>query len=79
MNNNTSTIINLEDFYNINEWITGSRTQQIYFNLLLRGSIGGFEASTFHRNCDSKPNLLVLILTTQNRKFGGYTKIPFTS
>lgn len=41
--------------------------------LLFRSSIHGDNAQTFHRLCDYKNNLLFLIKTTKNLRFGGFT------
>ena len=34
---------------------------------------------TFHEKCDGVANTLILIETTENRRFGGFTSIPWSS
>jgi len=41
--------------------------------LLFRGSKRGFRGKKFHSSCDSHSNLLVLVKSTKNKIFGGYT------
>jgi hypothetical protein len=41
--------------------------------LLFRGSKYGFRAKEFHSSCDYEANLLVLVKSTKNKIFGGYT------
>jgi hypothetical protein len=43
--------------------------------LIYRGSQDGFTAKSFHKKCDNKSSVLVLIKTTQNSIFGGYSSI----
>ena len=44
------------------------------WNLIYRASQDGFEAVSFHAKCDSKPNTLVIIQSTNGNIFGGYTE-----
>jgi hypothetical protein len=44
------------------------------WNLIYKASQDGFEASSFHSKCDSKPNTLVLIKSEIGNIFGGYTE-----
>jgi hypothetical protein len=44
------------------------------WNLIYRASQNGFEASSFHSKCDNKPNTLIIIKTTNDNVFGGYTE-----
>jgi hypothetical protein len=48
-------------------------------NLLYRGSLHGFQASTFHRLCDDKGATLTVVRSTSNHTFGGYTSLPWDS
>ena len=43
--------------------------------LLFRSSIHGDKALDFHKLCDYKNNLLFLIKTNKNKRFGGFTSI----
>lgn len=47
------------------------------FELLYRGTRDGDESKTFHRLCDNKPNILVIVQTTKNKRFGGFCTIGY--
>ena len=47
-------------------------------NLLYRCSRDGDSISSFHKNCDNHSNLLFLIETKENRKFGGFTSLRYS-
>ena len=49
------------------------------FELLYRATRDGDEAEVFHRLCDNKQNILVIVETTKNRKFGGFCSIGYKS
>lgn len=42
--------------------------------LLFRASRDGYSYSNFHSKCDGKVNTLILVETTNRRRFGGYTE-----
>jgi len=42
--------------------------------LIYRATQDGFEASQFHSKCDDKPNTLIIIKSTNDNIFGGYTE-----
>ena len=42
--------------------------------LLFRASRDGYGYSNFHSKCDGKVNTLILVETTNSRRFGGYTE-----
>jgi hypothetical protein len=44
------------------------------WNLIYRASKDGFEATNFHSKCDNKPNTLIIIKSTNDNVFGGYTE-----
>ena len=44
------------------------------FTLLFRASRDGYSYSNFHSKCDGKVNTLILVETTNRRRFGGYTE-----
>ena len=46
-------------------------------NLLYRCSRDGDSISNFHSHCDNHPNLLVVVETSENRKFGGFTSVNY--
>ena len=47
--------------------------------LLYRGSRDGFKSSIFHEKCDKKGHTLVIIESTDNYIFGGYSSIDWES
>ena len=44
------------------------------WNLIYRASKDGFEAINFHSKCDDKLNTLIIIKSTNDNVFGGYTE-----
>lgn len=48
-------------------------------NLLYRGSENGFKAKDFHGLCNDKGATLTVLTTSTNRKFGGFTSLPWQS
>ena len=68
----------------IKQWLNKPNSKSNYKNLenislLYRGSRDGFKASDFHRLCDNKGETLVIIKSTDNYIFGGYTSINWES
>lgn len=49
------------------------------FKLIYRASRDGFEAKNFHKKCDSIGNTLVVIKSSENTIFGGFTKVKWSS
>ena len=39
----------------------------------------GGDSINFHKKCDNIPNTLILIKSEGNRRFGGFTPIPWKS
>lgn len=68
-------ITSLEEEDLISQWI--SKESPVKFNLMYQGSKDGFSAKDFHRLCDKVPSLLVIIKSTNDSTFGGYTGQPF--
>ena len=54
-------------------------TKNFKFELLYRGSRDGDDSKTFHNLCDNKRNILVLVETSKNLKFGGFCSIGYNS
>lgn len=50
-----------------------SRGKNICYDLLYKASSDGGSAETFHSKCDKARATLVLVETTEGRRFGGYT------
>ena len=48
-------------------------------NKLYQATIDGGDPINFHSKCDNIPNTLVLIKSEGNRRFGGFTPIPWKS
>ena len=48
-------------------------------NLLFRCTCDGDSNSKFHSNCDNHSNLLWVIESAENRKFGGFTSLTYSS
>ena len=46
---------------------------------LYQATIDGGEPINFHNKCDNIPNTLVLLKSEDNRRFGGFTPIPWKS
>ena len=61
----------------IKEWL--GKGDNVKLNLLYRGSVDGFAASDFHRQCDNKGSTLTVIESTNNKRFGGYTPLDWKS
>jgi len=49
------------------------------FELIYRASRDGDSPEAFHQKCDDKGPTLVIIETDEGRKFGGYTKVSWSS
>lgn len=45
--------------------------------LVYRASEHGFKASDFHKYCDNKGATISIISNTENRFFGGFTKLSW--
>ena len=59
------------DLNKIKEWISPGK--DIKFDLLYKKSRDGRSTKNFHAHCDNKGKTLILIETTEGRKFGGVT------
>ena len=49
------------------------------FQTLFQSSVDGDSVKVFHKFCDGEPNLIFLIQSNDGKRFGGYTKIGFSS
>ena len=49
------------------------------FQIIFQTALDGDSAKNFHKFCDSEPNIIVLVESKNNNRFGGYTKIGFSS
>ena len=46
-------------------------------NKLYQATIDGGDPAKFHSKCDNKPNTLVIIKSQDQKRFGGFTPIPW--
>ena len=87
MNSKIEDIINSEIITNINEIKLILNNLPNFnkfdnlpeFQALFKSSFDGDSAKDFHKFCDGEPNLIILVESTDGKKFGGYTKIGFSS
>ena len=56
----------------LDKWVTEVKGKVAY-QLLWRGSQDGFEAKTFHDKCNNKGPTLTVIVSNNDKIFGGYT------
>lgn len=62
-----------------NDWIDPYGEKNITSELLFRTSVNGDSASTFHQKCDGKGANITFIKTTNGKRIGGFTMIPWTN
>ena len=48
------------------------------FRLIYKASVDGFSSRKFHFKCDAHEKTLVVVKTTQNFVFGGYTEVNWS-
>ena len=53
--------------------------KNIKFNLIFKADKNNSSISNFHKNCDEKKNVLILIRTDKDVRFGGFTSEGFDS
>jgi len=51
----------------------GENSDKVIFNLIYKATENSDKAQAFHERCDQSKNTLVLIETSENRRFGGFT------
>ena len=67
--NKQNTIIN---------WIKSKvNKNEISFKLIFKMTVNGYEGKNFHQYCDNKGPTLILIKTTKDRIFGGFTPLDW--
>ena len=47
--------------------------RNIKYKLLYRATVDGDSSTDFHNKCDNIPNTLILVKTSENKRFGGFT------
>ena len=73
-----SSIINndIQKKTKIIEWIMEKTNKNIFkFELIFRMSIHGSDSGDFYKYCENKGPTLLLIKTTKNKIFGGFTPL----
>ena len=70
-----SEILKHDEISLIKDWLG----QNFKIELLFSSNIHEKSTKTFHENCDGKNNTLVLIESDTDRRFGGFTKLPWSS
>ena len=55
----------------ISKWVYHNKDASVHFRLLYKKSRDGSSTKDFHKHCDNKGETLILIETTEGRKFGG--------
>ena len=60
-----------EDLNKIEKWVYHGKDEYVHFGLLYKKSRDGSSTKDFHKHCDNKGETLILIETTEGRKFGG--------
>ena len=73
----SSSIISLNEMKLISSWINPSSYHTYQYKLLYKASRDGDTAEIFHQKCGFKNNTLVLISTTNNWRFGGFTDMSW--
>jgi len=62
----------------LDKWVTEvNPSKPTKYQLLWRGSKDGYEASTFHSKCNGKGPTVTVILSNNDRIFGGYTSVSW--
>jgi len=74
-----SAIVKNDEKKMINDWIDPYGEKNITCELLFRTSVNGDSASTFHQKCDGKGATITFIKTTNGKRIGGFTMIPWTN
>ena len=54
-----------------------TQTKEIEFKLIFKMTKNGYRSQDFHKHCDKKGPTLVLIKTTKNKIFGGFTPLDW--
>src|SRR5206468_3028630 len=89
--NFNSNLINIEQaFYlqkdifnidnNLSTFLNDNNRTIIEFKLLLRGSTNGFASKNFHKLCDKKKQIIVVIKIKENKQIiGGYNSVGWNN
>ena len=73
-----SNIFNFEDMCLISSGIKKNLNKNIKnYNLIFKASKDGYKGEDFHKKCDGVSNTLIIILTKNGRRFGGFTDLTW--
>ena len=72
---NLSQILNSDDILLFKEWLG----DEFNIKLIYSSNTHPKETKSFHEACDGISNTLVIVKSDTNCKFGGYTKLPWSS
>lgn len=70
-----SLILRMEEIPLVKNWINPNK--EVSMELLYRASLYGDDRKIFHQYCDGKGPTIIFIKTTEGRRIGGYTSIPW--
>ena len=71
--NNEFCLMNEEEKYLISNWIEEKSKKE--FKLIFKSSLNDDLIKTFHEKCDNKNNTLIIIKSSNGKKFGGYNPL----
>ena len=60
-------------------WVTEAAKGKVRYELLWKGNRDGFYAGTFHSRCNNKGPTVTVILSNNDKIFGGYTSQSWTN
>ena len=76
--NNESLLSNEED-EKLLLFSSGFDSNKYYLNLLYKSTLHGDDKLIFHNKCDHKNNLVLILSTLDNKKFGFYTSVGIST
>ena len=74
-----SAIVKKDEKKMINDWIDPYSEKNITSELLFRTSVDGDSSSTFHNKCNGKGATITFIKTSDGKRIGGFTVLPWTN
>jgi len=67
------------DSATLDGWVVEATKGKVRYELLWKGNRDGFYAGTFHSRCDRKGPTVTVILSNNDKIFGGYTSLSWES
>jgi len=74
-----STIMNMEQYRLLKEWIKPEETAKIQLILVYRGSRDSYTVSAFHSKCDNISPTITVVQSHLGKIFGGFTLVAWSS